>query len=85
MSDDNGIKVLRSAGHPWDNTGAWDRLLLDAPDKATLSDLIARAKARFWRVWIEDDNRPAAVLYKPSGARTTWIDPILGGAVLPAL
>lgn len=71
MSDDKGIKVLRHAGHPWEGKGGWD--------------LIARAKARFWRVWIKKDNRPAAVLYKPSGIRAAWVDPIRGGAGLPAL
>lgn len=85
MSDDKGIKVLRHAGHPWEGKSDWDLMLLDAPGKGALSDLIARAKARFWRVWIKDDNRPAAVLYKPSGIRAAWVDPIRGGAGLPAL
>lgn len=85
MSEANTINVLRGAGHPWNDKGDWDRLVLEAPDKSALALLIEKAKARFWQIWIEDDATAAAVLYKPSGAREEWIDPIHLKHGLPAL
>jgi len=73
------VIVQRNAGHPWSGDPGWDQLHLDATDIEALHVLVGDAEAKHWHVWIHDQERVAAALYKPAGASTTWVDePRLG-------
>lgn len=64
----------RHIGHPFTGKGDWDRLHVKADSYKTLDEYIARARQKFWQVWIRADNVVAAVLYKPNGAIAPWED-----------
>ena len=70
--------IHRNIGHPWDNHPGWDVMFLAADADAELDEYIVRAAVKFWAVWIrgrrDDTGKPAAVLYKPSGAKKSWED-----------
>lgn len=72
------IRVARDHGHPWTGERGWDMMDIEANTKAELSAAINAAEKKFWVVWIsgrnEGNGKPAAALYKPSGATGPWDD-----------
>ncbi|WP_224962591.1 hypothetical protein [Geomonas subterranea] len=71
------VTVTRGSSHPWTGEKGWDRMeiLTDGIDE--LEAYVDVAEAKFWRPWLigKLDGTPAAVMYKPSGARSAWTDP----------
>jgi len=73
------IEVVRAAGHPWNNKGPWDRLLVSSTTQSGLIEVLKLARERFWNIWIQDDDGLRAVLYKPTGIRQRWKDNVRDG------
>ncbi len=73
------VIVCRDAGHPWSAAYGWDQLRLTAAHMDALDATITRSEAKRWRVWIRDQARVEAVMYKPAGATGPWEDDQLTG------
>lgn len=74
-------RVSRQYGHPAqpEYCPDWDLLEVRADTDDEMDRYLKAAAEKFWDVWIrghaEPDGRPAAVLYKPHGAKAPWTDP----------
>lgn len=68
------VEVRRDAGHPWSAAAGWDQLSLKAETVEALDAMISNAESKRWRVWIRDQRRSVALMYKPSGATAAWED-----------
>lgn len=70
------ISVSRDDRHPWTGEKGWDRLEIMTNGIDELEACVDAAEAKFWHPWVigKLDGTPAAVMYKPSGARSEWTD-----------
>lgn len=71
------ITIKRGAGHPWTAHPGWDQMLLYAGTLEKLSELVAKAEEKFWRVWFGPGicgDGHLTHLYKPSDATKPWGD-----------
>lgn len=70
------INVERNASHPWSGKPGFDLLMIKSASAAELHRAVKQGEARYWHTWIcgEQDGAPAAVMYKPCGARSQWVD-----------
>jgi len=80
-------QVTINCGHPWGRyKNGWDGLDLSADTVLELECHIEACKQDFWQVWICGQRiisgacKPAAYLYRPTGAMKSWIDSIDSGA-----
>ena len=70
------VTVSRGDVHPSTGEEGWDRLKISTEGIDELEACVDAAEAKFWRPWLigKLDGTPAAVMYKPSGARSAWTD-----------
>lgn len=70
------IHVSRDFGHPSTGEKGWDLLKILTDTIVELEACVDAAEAKFWQPWMigKLDGAPAAVMYKPSGARSKWTD-----------
>ncbi len=67
--------ITRGFGHPFTGVLDWDILEAKAGDEEELSAFIKAANRKFWEVWLRDNTgNLCVVMYKPSGAKTKWVD-----------
>lgn len=70
------VTVKRDDCHPSTGEEGWDLMEIRTGGIDELEACIDVAEAKFWRPWVigKLDGTPAAVMYKPSGARSAWTD-----------